>query len=208
MADPYLVKSLVNLRDEVNRKWPNRSTASDGWLGDEAHRDRPSDHNPDWLGRVHALDITASGVDPLEILAKAIKHPSTEYVIYNGHIYSRSYQFRRREYTGDNPHRTHLHISVSHTWVGRNSSQAWLPTPWLLPDGILLGKDNWKERIWNGSENALAARHVRLVQGDLGILKTGRMGAFTAYRVKKAQERVGLKPTGIVGPEYWKRRGI
>lgn len=55
----------VTLRDQVNKRWPSRDKASDGWIGDAAHaaRDgwgtngRGSYHNPDPNGIVHAIDL-------------------------------------------------------------------------------------------------------------------------------------------------------
>jgi hypothetical protein len=61
-----LAKSLETLRDEVDAIAPNRNTSNDGWISDEAHSARSSDHNPDVAGVIHALDITkdtAHGVD-------------------------------------------------------------------------------------------------------------------------------------------------
>jgi hypothetical protein len=43
---------------QVNRQWPNRDHASDGWLGDRSHT--TGDHVPDGNGIVHAIDIDAS----------------------------------------------------------------------------------------------------------------------------------------------------
>ena len=52
-----LVKGGVTLRDQVNKRFPKRKKDSDGWIGDAAHQDRESDHNPDANGWVHAIDI-------------------------------------------------------------------------------------------------------------------------------------------------------
>lgn len=55
----------VTLRDQVNKRWPSRDKASDGWIGDSAHaaregwgtNGRGSYHNPDPNGIVHAIDL-------------------------------------------------------------------------------------------------------------------------------------------------------
>jgi hypothetical protein len=36
----------VRLRDQIDRRWPNRDKRSDGWIGDSDHAARKSDHNP------------------------------------------------------------------------------------------------------------------------------------------------------------------
>src|SRR5687768_9650745 len=96
--------SLEKLREQVNSKWPNRSKAADGTIGDEAHRARTSDHNA-WIkdrdsnGReiwvVSALDIThdpKNGVDSYK-LADALKASGDErikYIISNSRIWNPS----------------------------------------------------------------------------------------------------------------------
>ena len=52
-----LVKGGVTLRDQVNKRFPKRDKASDGWIGDADHQSRESDHNSDANGWVHAIDI-------------------------------------------------------------------------------------------------------------------------------------------------------
>lgn len=113
----FLAPSLVQLRNEVNAAHPSRSKASDGWVGDTAHAARKSDHNPDYSagGIVRALDITHAGIDKARLLAVAIANPSTEYVIQDWKIYTRSNGFRAAKYTGSNGHTVHTHISIRHT---------------------------------------------------------------------------------------------
>ena len=47
-----LAPALVQLRQELNARWPGRSKASDGTIGDAAHKARVSEHNPDADGVV------------------------------------------------------------------------------------------------------------------------------------------------------------
>ena len=123
---PYLVPSLKRLRAEVDILWPNRSRVSDGWLGDAAHQLRSSDHNPDEMGRVHALDVTAKGVDNVRLVVAVTHHPGVAFVIYRGFLYSQHHGFRPVTYEGADPHISHVHISVRHTTSGRRD-----PSPWL-----------------------------------------------------------------------------
>lgn len=125
-AVPRLALCLRILAREVDARWPDRATRSDGWIGDVRHQSLPSDHNPDADGIVHALDITTAGIMPLTLVHDAIEHPATEYVIYSGRIWSRSHNFRARTYSGDDPHVSHVHLSVRHAEVFERSRRRWL----------------------------------------------------------------------------------
>jgi len=118
----FLAPSLVAFRHSVNVAYPNRDYESDGWIGDAAHAARVSEHNPDWAasgymhGVVRAIDITNDPALPEireRVLASAINHPAVWYVISNGKIYSRTYDWVARDYTGANQHRHHVHISIN-----------------------------------------------------------------------------------------------
>src|ERR1043165_429852 len=54
----YIAKSLETLRHQLNTIAPNRSTKSDGGIGDAAHSARLSDHNPTSSGQVCAPHLT------------------------------------------------------------------------------------------------------------------------------------------------------
>jgi nucleoid-associated protein YgaU len=116
-----LANSLKKLRDQINAAKPNRSKASDGWIGDAAHASRNSDHNP-WVklkgeGIVTAIDIThdpKTGVDCNQ-LAKEIfesHDPRIKYLIWNKQI-TKPGLSGWKPYTGINAHQHHLHISVN-----------------------------------------------------------------------------------------------
>lgn len=111
-----IAKSLEVLRQQVNRAFPSRSKASDGWLGDAKHRARKSDHNPNRHGHVQALDITHDpkvGLDAGE-MANALRlsqDPRIKYIISNARIAGGAH-FNWRPYSGANAHRQHFHVSV------------------------------------------------------------------------------------------------
>jgi hypothetical protein len=61
-----VAKSLLTLFSDIDAIAPGRSKISDGTIGDAAHQQRRSDHNPDQNGVVRAIDVTQDpehGVD-------------------------------------------------------------------------------------------------------------------------------------------------
>lgn len=123
MSTWRLAKSLETLRAEVNAMAPHRSKASDGTIGDTAHADRASRHNPNAEGVVCGMDIThdpANGCD-IHALADALvlrlqqggaTNPDFEYVISNRMVASRKSGWIWAKYTGTNPHDKHVHFAV------------------------------------------------------------------------------------------------
>lgn len=112
MAAYFLSPALVRLRLEVNALWPNRSKASDGWIGDTAHSARKSDHNPDYSagGIVRAIDVTNDGINVDKFVSCVIRDVRTRYVITRGRIWTRENGWQK--YTGSNGHYHHVHVSV------------------------------------------------------------------------------------------------
>jgi hypothetical protein len=119
---PKLCAAGVQLRDQVDTWFPDRSTKSpEGWLGDSRHSARKSDHNPDEHGWVRGLDLNARLessdslapylADQIRIAAKSDSRLS--YVIYNGRICSKILNWKWRKYKGINPHKRHIHISFT-----------------------------------------------------------------------------------------------
>ncbi len=120
---PKLCKAGVQLREQFDDCYSDRTRSSDGWLGDSRHAARKSDHNPDGEGWVRAIDISRnlSGksepdlmpdvADQLRILAKTDRRIS--YIIFDGKIASSKSLWRFRKYKGINQHRTHIHISFT-----------------------------------------------------------------------------------------------
>lgn len=123
---PYLAPSLVALRHEIDGRWPNRDRASDGWLGDASHAARQSDHNPDERGMVHAIDVDKDGIDVAELLAATISDPRVWYVIHNRTIWSRTYGWLPKPYTGTNAHTEHIHVSIRYQDAAEQDTSPWL----------------------------------------------------------------------------------
>jgi hypothetical protein len=148
-----LVPCLVSLRAEFNLAGPNRSKASDGSIGDIAHAQSSSDHNPDETGatpyedsdklnEVHAIDVTDSGpwlsgfdFDRDGVEAVRLRHLRGEddrlqNIIRNGRIASRSWGWTWRTYTGSNPHDKHAHFSSRYSTAQESDT-----SPWGLAEG-------------------------------------------------------------------------
>lgn len=129
MSSYYLCAAGVTLRNQINRKWPRRDKASDGWIGDASHQADPtSNHNPDWTstppGVVRAIDVDSdlnvrTGnhalatqlAEELRELAKSREHTRISYIIWQRRICSDRDNWAWRPYTGQDPHTNHIHIS-------------------------------------------------------------------------------------------------
>lgn len=198
-----LVPCLVALRAEFDAVSPNRDKASDGWIGDAAHRQESSDHNPDETGRtpyedadnideVHAIDVDDSGPWPdagwfdRTVLAIVERHRTgqddrLQNVIRNGRIASRSWGWTWRTYDGPNPHTEHAHFSARYS-----SAQEADTRPW--------GVDDMSEVV-KGIQAACKAAGY-----DPGPID-GVWGAKTEAALTAALKSVGPRgPAGAQGP--------
>lgn len=133
------VAGITVLRDQVNKRWPKRDKRSDGVVGDLSHQARPSDHNPDKRGYVHALDIDedfrGSKGDAMKFANELIEYarlrkPGSErlkYVVYEDKVASGTYKDKFWVWRGSGYGHTH-HIHVSFTTTGETDTQ-----PFRLP---------------------------------------------------------------------------
>jgi hypothetical protein len=140
MAFVRVAGAAQSILTQASRAWPNRSTASDGTLGDASHSARESDHNPDGNGIVHAADLThdpAHGVDAhawAEATRKRVKAGQERRVTYqisNRRIYSENSGWNWIPYSGSNPHEHHVHTSVTDGALQDSTA------PWFVPAGGL-----------------------------------------------------------------------
>jgi hypothetical protein len=142
-----LAHSLTSLRGEVNFRWPGRSRASDGTLGDAAHASRTSDHNPNAAGVVRALDITAAGIDCPWYAQHVVNlgksgHPALKnhgYVIWDRRAAYASSGWVWKPYTGTNPHTKHCHVSVGRDAAQYDSRQVWQLAIEAAQGGLIAG---------------------------------------------------------------------
>jgi len=130
-----LIPAAVSLRDAFNRLAPARDKASDGWIGDTAHQQTASDHNPDERGLVHAIDVDDDlRLDGLTMemavqhLLNRCQHGSEvrlTYIIFNRRIWSASRGWIQRVYTGPSAHTEHAHFSFSNNPFLENLAGLW-----------------------------------------------------------------------------------
>ena len=206
----HLAPALAQLRAEVNKKWPKRSKASDGTIGDPAHSARVSDHNPNGRGSVNAMDITARGIDTGTLIAVAKKHPSVRYIIHNRRIMNRDIgNFAARPYRGANPHTQHVHISLYQSATAENRKQSWGLANAKAVTGVSTGGSSSPTyKTVSGSTPLVKLYHkgepVKRIQKAVGVKADSYYGPSTVKAVKAFQKAHGLDADGIVGPDTWR----
>lgn len=138
MAIPWRVaECLLVLEAQWHKAHPG--AAQVGFIGDEDHASRTSDHNP-WVVDPGGPNVVTAGdfyhqpklgADAYALAEelKQRKDPRVKYVISRGKIWSLA---RDREgwrvYNGPNPHTGHTHVSVSSIKSLYDNRR-----PWLLP---------------------------------------------------------------------------
>lgn len=148
MATWVLVPCLSSLRAEFNAIAPGRDRASDGSIGDAAHfAGGTSDHIPDEQSsalrgkdtdsrnEVHAIDVDkdlrAAGWTMQKAVQIIVTRHRTgrdnrlQYVIFDGKIWSASWGWTARKYTGSNPHDKHAHFSSRYGTSQENNTRPW-----------------------------------------------------------------------------------
>lgn len=201
MAKWRLAKSIETFRRQLNEQFPSRDKVSDGTIGDTAHSQRKSSHNPDARGAVRAMDITHNpqkGIDGNKLLAAllAAKDSRIWYIIFNRKIYNVQYGFRERPYTGANAHAHHLHLSVSDDPKLYDDASEWKFDFGANPKPS-------KPLLQLGS----SGEEVRKLQDKLGVVAD--FGENTKQAVIAFQKKTpGLVADGIVGEKTREKLGL
>jgi hypothetical protein len=202
VASWILVPCLVSLRTEFNELSPGRDKASDGSIGDAAHAQESSDHNPDETGttpyedadninEVHAIDVDnnlrKSGwtMDKaLEIII--LRHRNgqddrLQNVIYNRRIWSRSWGWTARAYTGASAHTEHAHFSSRYTTAQESDTRPWGLLEAEDDDMATITQSDFNARMdawWNARMDPSAAdnksrRFLRVAPWQQEVFRTG-----------------------------------
>jgi hypothetical protein len=162
----------------------------DGTLGDLAHSNRVSDHNPDANGIVRALDFyehKLGFVDGVFETMRLARDPRVKYAIHDKRMFA-SYDavggpaWQWREYTGANGHVTHGHLSVLPT--GDNDSR---PFQLIEEDDMPLTGDDIR-RIWEyavpDEDDGLGTRGaVHALRQAWGYARKASIDAAVARRI-------------------------
>ena len=121
------------MEDEANALAPNRNRKADGSIGDTAHSNRTSDHNPAPDGYVYALDLTHAPASGFDAHARArllvgrrdrrLKYVISDRMIARGYDKPGIPAWTWTPYTGPNPHTFHAHFSVDAAF--RNDTRPW-----------------------------------------------------------------------------------
>ena len=213
--------SLLKLRDEVDARWPGRSRAYDGTIGDHRHAHMRSDHNPvghingpryGTKGMVHAIDITARGLDADAVLRATVGDHRVWYVIYAGQIWSRTYGWAPQRYFGNDPHYSHLHISLVSSTQSAARSAEYDRSSWFgsgsggtgSPSASAASQGSGKYRIGASGgyvrtlQQRLIARGFTIRAGATGYYGTQTRSAVRSFQ--RAQGWRGGDADGFPGP--------
>lgn len=146
MAAWTVVPCLLTLRAEFDRLAPDRDKGADGTVGDLAHQQESSDHNPDETGstpykdadtinEVHALDIDSTGPWPagrdIDTCVEIIRlrhlrgHDNRlQNIIWRGRVASRSWGWTWQDRAGIG-HFDHAHFSAVYTSAQESDTRTW-----------------------------------------------------------------------------------
>lgn len=193
--------SITALVRDLDKAFPNR-TQPDWIIGDADHSSRVSDHNPDERGMVHAIDIRlGGGLDVRRVLNATIGDPRVWYVIHDGKIYSRTYGWVARAYTGANPHTTHIHVSIRYTDSAEQDTSEWGVAPRVKPVPIDLSvvRSEFRKALGVEKGRVQERAHVKRLQRALNVKYPTRKVGVDGLVGKKTLNAWGYHERSVGG---------
>lgn len=222
--------ALVTLDKQIDKAFPRRKTGSDGWIGDAAHRSRPSDHNPQFDPPGPVDDVVMAGdwthdpkngfdCDQFTDELAASRDRRIAYMIFNGWIMdsrpgNKPWQWVR--YHGANKHTSHVHLSAmrafwddTRAWslpmLGRQAPPPPPPAPTKLP------VHRTGSRTLRLTTPRMSGTDVRDLQRilnawypSLRMTQDGVFGPITEDAVRTLQRGAGIRVDGIAGPQTFR----
>lgn len=217
-------------RAEVDAAHPGRDKRSDGWIGNKPHaatgapENGGSRHNVNKRDRVDAWDCDTSGtpgnpVNWTRLLACWARHPSAQNFIHNRKIWSRSWGWTPKAYTGDSDHTEHAHVECRLLAAAEVDVRPWgyytgtkpVTVPVVVPTGSPQVKGGMSKlpvlrrnpRLWKGANGQLqrALRKLGYSLGRWGV--DFKFGDATRAAVKAFQRDHHLSVDGVVGNKTW-----
>jgi hypothetical protein len=180
MASWILIACLKTLFAEFDRIAPGRDHTSDGSIGDTAHANEVSDHNPDETGsvpihdadhinEVHAIDVDNNLNESDLTMEKVVQfllgrcrsgaEKRLRYIIYNRRIWSADSGWAQKAYTGSSAHTEHAHFSASYTTSLEASTASWHLED--IPVALTSADKTW-------ITNTVVAQTEKAIQAKLG----------------------------------------
>lgn len=202
MVKAYIDPALGVLRAQLRKKYPGVVIY---WIGDDDHKGRVSDHNPEADGSVDAIDIMIgphfTKRDAQNLFTVLHEHMDWRLanVIYDRHIFSTTvHPGVIRNFDGD-PHTDHIHIS-------RNDKSEKNTDPWIIESEarhmemskIICSLPVLKKGDRDPIENT---RHVWRLQRILGVTDDGVYGNETEAALDRWD--IDGRPNNTVNAAAW-----
>jgi hypothetical protein len=184
MSNWVVVPDLLSLRAEFDQLAPGRDKGADGTIGDTAHQERSSDHNPDdtagskvphsdsdSIPEVHALDVDSTGPWPAGMtMAKAFSvlrllmigmgtRAPLAYLIFDRE-WCEYPDWKLKPYNGTDPHTGHLHASSRYGSGTSASNPETFRGPWGLLEAFMALSDSDRALLESVSKKLDALPHA------------------------------------------------
>lgn len=220
MADWVLIPCLKTLFAEFDRIAPGRDRASDGSIGDAAHRAEVSDHNPDETGSVpihdadkvnelHAIDVDDDLRESDLTMEKCVQflvgrcnsgaESRLRYIIYNRRIWSASSGWVQKTYTGASAHTEHAHFSASYDSKHEASTASWHLED--IPVALTSADKDWIKSVIGAAVTTIGADLDKVPAGTVTKMRQAELAlSDTNTNLIAAQITAAVEAAKVVKP--------